>query len=158
MKVVDFGLAKSLNEEYRSLTMTGVLIGSPSYMSPEQIRGQKIDHRSDLFSFAAVVYELLTGAVAFSAQSVPDVLVRIVADAPQPLSTYIKDISSEIQRAFDWAMEKDPQKRPASIMQWVQEIMPQLKTLPSSVSGWNIEHLISEISSPSDPHSSTAQI
>ena len=158
MKVVDFGLAKSLNEEHRSLTMTGVLIGSPSYMSPEQIRGQKVDHRSDLFSFASVVYELLTGTVAFSAQSVPDVLVRILADAPQPLSAHIKDIPSEIQRDFDWAMEKDPQKRPASVMQWVEELVPRLKDLSSPSSGWNIEHLTSEISSPSDPHSSTEQI
>ncbi len=158
MKVVDFGLAKSLNEEYRSLTMTGVLIGSPSYMSPEQIRGQKVDHRSDLFSFASVVYELLTGTVAFSAQTVPDVLVRILADAPQPLSKYLKDIPSEIQRAFDRALDKDPQKRPASVMQWVQEIAPLLKNLQSSTSGWNTDHLTSEMSSPSDPHTPTAQI
>lgn len=158
MKVVDFGLAKSLNEEYRSLTMTGVLIGSPSYMSPEQIRGQKLDQRSDLFSFAAVVYELLTGSIAFSAQSVPDVLVRILADAPQPLSTFIKEVPFEIQKALDWALEKDPEKRPADVTKWVQEIAPLLKNLSSSANGWNLEHLTSEISSPSDPHTPTEQI
>jgi ligand-binding sensor domain-containing protein/tRNA A-37 threonylcarbamoyl transferase component Bud32 len=158
MKVVDFGLAKSLNEEQRTLTMTGVLIGSPSYMSPEQIRGQKLDYRSDLFSFAAVIYELLTGEVAFSAQAVPDVLVRILVDAPQPISAFIKNVPSEIQRTFDWALEKDPEKRPGSVTEWAREIAPLLKTLDSSVSGWNLEHLTSEIPSPSDPHSRTAQI
>lgn len=158
MKVVDFGLAKSLNEEHRSLTMTGVLIGSPSYMSPEQIRGQNIDQRSDLFSFASVVYELLTGKVAFSAQAVPDVLVRILAEVPQPLSAFLKDVPSEIQQAFDWALEKDPPKRPNNVLLWVQKIAPLLKNLQSSASGWNLEHLSSEMSAPTDPGSSTAQI
>jgi ligand-binding sensor domain-containing protein/tRNA A-37 threonylcarbamoyl transferase component Bud32 len=158
MKVVDFGLAKSLNEDYRSLTMTGVLIGSPSYMSPEQVRGYKVDHRSDLFSLASVVYELLTGTVAFSAQTIPDILVRILAENPPPLSAHITNVPSEIQRALDWAMEKDPEKRPSSVVQWVQEIAPRLMKLSSSASGWNIEHLTSEISSPSDPRSPTAQI
>jgi hypothetical protein len=74
------------------------------------------------------------------------------------LSAYIKDIPIEIQKAFDWAMEKDPQKRPGSVIQWVQQIAPLLNKLPSTVSGWNIDHLISEISSPSDPHSRTEQI
>jgi hypothetical protein len=55
-------------------------------------------------------------------------------------------------------MEKDPQKRPGSVMQWVEELAPLLKDLSSPVSGWNIEHLISEISSSPDPGSHTEQI
>jgi hypothetical protein len=83
VKIMDFGLARSAETQ---LTHDGALLGTPSYMSPEQIRGGQLDGRSDLFSLAVVLYELLTGDKAFAGDSVSSILYRVVHEEPRDAS------------------------------------------------------------------------
>ena len=83
VKVMDFGIAKL--ETAANLTSTGLIMGTPNYMSPEQARGLKVDGRSDLFSLGCVLYECLTGARPFQAESVSGILVKILTEDPPPV-------------------------------------------------------------------------
>ena len=80
VKIMDFGLAKPSEGQ---LTQDGALLGTPSYMSPEQIRGEQLDGRSDLFSLGVVLYELLTGERPFAGDSISSIIYRIVNEEPR---------------------------------------------------------------------------
>ncbi len=82
VKVLDFGIAKSLATDDGMRTATGVIIGTPPYMSPEQARGSGVDHRTDLYSLGCILYEGLTGKVPFQAETVIDTLVRRITSPP----------------------------------------------------------------------------
>jgi len=86
VKVLDFGLAKSVGEEITSkqttVTEPGRVLGTPAYMSPEQARGKKIDKRSDIWSFACVLFEMLTGSIPFDGETVSDMLANILHKKP----------------------------------------------------------------------------
>src|SRR6202140_4924232 len=74
IKIMDFGIARLLEPTVK--TQTGVLLGSPQYMSPEQISGQSIDHRADIFSLGLVLYEMLTGSRPFQGEDIPDLMFK----------------------------------------------------------------------------------
>jgi tRNA A-37 threonylcarbamoyl transferase component Bud32 len=156
-KIVDFGLAKSIGKE-TDLTQTGVLLGSPSYMSPEQIRGLHMDQRSDLFSLAAVVYELLTGRVAFPGTSIPEVLVRVLSEEPAPLASTLPGADPAVQEALALALKKNPDERPATVADWVSKMIPVLRNTQTGFKGWQWDHLIAQRPAPADPGSSTASL
>src|SRR5215470_13088983 len=84
VKVTDFGIAK-VTDSADHLTATGSLLGTPSYMSPEQARGSAIDGRSDLFAVGAVFYEMLAGAKAFRGESITGLIFKIIAEEPTPI-------------------------------------------------------------------------
>ena len=83
MKLVDFGLARAVDDA--SLTKSGVIAGTPLYMSPEQARAEHVDARSDLFSLGSVLYSLCAGRPAFRAQTAVAVMRRVCRDTPRPL-------------------------------------------------------------------------
>ena len=83
VKLTDFGLARAVDDA--SLTQSGVVAGTPQYMSPEQARGEAVDHRSDLFSLGSVLYFMCTGHAPFRASSTPAVLRRVCDEQPRPL-------------------------------------------------------------------------
>jgi Protein kinase domain/Right handed beta helix region len=93
VKVTDFGLARAADNA--SVTQSGIIAGTPLYMSPEQARGEKLDHRSDLFSLGSVLYTMCTGWPAFSARNTVAVLKRVCEDTPRP----IRQLNPEIP---DW--------------------------------------------------------
>ena len=135
-KVVDFGLAKTMGEEI-TLTRTGMLIGSPAYMSPEQVRQQPLDERSDLFSLASVTYELLTGTLAFDGADVTEVLLNVMTEDPPPLSTKLTSIDQDLDQAFHEAFQKDRDKRPRSIALWARKVTSLLEGAVSPATGWH---------------------
>jgi serine/threonine-protein kinase len=110
VKVTDFGIAKPADAA-DNLTMTGSLLGTPSYMSPEQARAQKLDGRSDLFSLGCILYEMMAGQKAFRGDSVTAIIFKIVTEEPPPLSEADPAASEAMLRVVKKALEKAPEKR-----------------------------------------------
>jgi eukaryotic-like serine/threonine-protein kinase len=113
VKVLDFGIAKVIGPAASgSATATGSLIGSPLYMSPEQIRRSKeVDFRSDLWALGVILYECITGCVPFNGQEVGDILVAICTDPVRPPSRLAPFLPPEVDRFFERALARDPAGR-----------------------------------------------
>ena len=119
VKVLDFGLAKMLDlgpafddEETRSvLTRGGSILGTFAYMSPEQAEGRAVDPRSDIFSFGAVLYEMVTGRKAFARRSQPATLAAVLKEEPEPARQISGDVTPELERIIHRCLRKDPAKR-----------------------------------------------
>jgi serine/threonine protein kinase len=125
--LTDFGLARAIDDA--SLTQTGILAGTPHYMSPEQATGGPMDHRSDLFSLGAVVYFMATGHAPFRATGTLAVLNRICRDKHRPVWHMNKDIPDELCDIIDQLLEKKPGRRPAS----AEDVQQRLSQLLSRV-------------------------
>jgi serine/threonine protein kinase len=133
VKVLDFGLAKVIAPQgadsealtESKVTGTGHVLGTVAYMSPEQARGQKVDARSDIFSFGIVFYEMLAGQGPFRGQSAAEVLSAILRDKPLPLRTARPDLPEGIERIVDKALEKDLDNR----YQDMPEVLADLERL-----------------------------
>lgn len=117
-KILDFGLAKLTRREtgVEDLTQTiqsepGIVLGTIGYMSPEQVRGKDADARSDLFSFGAVLYEMLSGLRAFKGDSSADVLSAILKEEPQDLAGINANVSPALDRIVRHCLEKNPAER-----------------------------------------------
>ena len=128
VKIVDFGLAKL--EGVTQLTEKGATMGTPIYMSPEQIKGQNIDHRTDIFSVGVVFYELLSGKVPFDAEELDAIYYSILKKNPKPLSKHISGPTKELQLIIDKALEKNPPKRYPNINTLLQDVRNQVKIRP----------------------------
>src|SRR6266850_227114 len=120
VKVMDFGLAKLIqsSEALRSeaeteafLSTPGAIIGTLPYMSPEQVRGEALDGRSDIFSFGVVLYEMLSGQQPFASKSSAATASAILTHEPPPLARFSKDVPAELERIVGKAMRKDPDER-----------------------------------------------
>src|SRR5690242_54102 len=86
IKLLDFGLAKLMGDAGEAtVTLEGSVVGSPAYMSPEQVEGKALDERPDVFSFRAVLYEMLSGNRAFGGTTTPQVLIAVLHQEPAPL-------------------------------------------------------------------------
>ncbi|HXG57016.1 MAG TPA: protein kinase [Vicinamibacterales bacterium] len=116
-KVLDFGLAKLIEASPTDATRTvhgtraGTILGTAAYMSPEQAQGQPVDGRSDIFSFGAVVYEMLGGRRPFAGTSDIDVITAILRDQPPRLRTMRTEIPAPLEAIVDRCLEKDPAAR-----------------------------------------------
>ena len=111
VKITDFGVARILDN---NRTRTGTVLGTPSYMSPEQVTGAKINGQSDLFSLGVTLYQLLTGHVPFEGDSVAALMYRITNQKMPPLRKYRSGLPSCVSRMIGRAMHKVPGKRFAS--------------------------------------------
>lgn len=117
-KVVDFGIAKAIgsNEKESGLTRTGFVVGTPEFMSPEQLLGSDIDHRSDVYALALVAYQCLTLDMPFDTNTPDRGMTARLVSMPRPLITVKNDVRwpAALQQVFDQALDKDPAKRTAS--------------------------------------------
>ena len=120
-KIMDFGLAQL--SERTKLTKTGSSLGTPAYMSPEQALGQKIDHRSDIWSFAVVLYEMISGQLPFKGEVEAAVAYSIVNEEPEPLTSLRVGVPVELDRVVGKALAKDPDER----YQHVDEVLVDLR-------------------------------
>jgi serine/threonine protein kinase/tetratricopeptide (TPR) repeat protein len=120
VKVMDFGLAKvieareAINPEAETknlLTSPGAIIGTMPYMSPEQVKGERLDARTDIFSFGVVLYETLTGQQPFVAESGAATISAILTKEPLPLAQYLAECPEELQRIVRKCLEKDREQR-----------------------------------------------
>ncbi len=115
VKVIDFGIAKlSRKNSHQSATNSGIVIGTPHYMSPEQIRAASIDGRSDLYSLGVVLYQCLAGRVPFDAGSGLAIIMAHISDPPQPITEVVEDLDPDIAAIVMRALEKDADRRFAS--------------------------------------------
>ncbi|WP_326826011.1 protein kinase domain-containing protein [Streptosporangium sp. NBC_01756] len=111
VKVMDFGIAKLMSETATRLTATGIRIGTPSYMSPEQADGKPADARSDLYSTGCVLYEMLTGRPPFTGDSPTAVLFQHLHKTPQPPAQLNSALASFWDQVLATALAKDPRQR-----------------------------------------------
>jgi Tol biopolymer transport system component len=111
VKILDFGLARSLETVQNGASEPGMLIGTYSYMSPEQARAEEIDYRSDQFSFGAILYELLTGERAFPGASGVETMFMVIRDEPAPLSVIASHVPAPLRWIVDRCLSKDPDDR-----------------------------------------------
>ena len=119
-KILDFGLAAIQGGE--QLTKTGSTLGTVRYMSPEQVQGQKVDQRSDLFSLGVVLYELISGRTPFERENEVATLKAITQDIPEPLARYKSGISDELQRTVFKLLEKNPSMRYQSALGVISDL------------------------------------
>jgi len=107
-KILDFGIAK-LGDGH--LTASGQTFGSPAYMSPEQVAGEKLDGRSDIFSLGSVLYEMLTGRRPFDGKGLPQILAQVSEAQAAPVRSQRPEIPEELAAILSRAMQKDPERR-----------------------------------------------
>jgi tetratricopeptide (TPR) repeat protein/TolB-like protein len=135
VKILDFGLAKQVRENDvgdwsqeltdAHLTQTGEVRGTAAYMSPEQALGKTVDHRSDIFSFGIVLYEMITGRLPFSGSSTTEVVDAILHKEPAPATRFNNEVSDELIRVLNKMLQKDPELR----YQSVHEVWVDLRTI-----------------------------
>ena len=134
VKVLDFGLAKRVKtgsqaesgaDLHSIISTPGLIVGTAPYMSPEQVRGKDLDARTDIFSFGAVIYEMLSGRSPFAASSRLESLVAITSENPLPLTHYDENVPAELQRIVSKALRKEPDERYQSI----KDVLLDLQTL-----------------------------
>src|SRR5712691_7750901 len=161
VKILDFGVAKLTQVEgaeaqtdiptRRVDTDPGVVMGTVGYMSPEQVRGQKVDHRSDIFSFGAILYEMLSGRRAFHRESTADTISAILKEHPPDLSETNQRISPALERLVNHCLEKNPEERfhSASDLAFALEalsgstgVSTQTVTIPALAPQWIRRHAL----------------
>ena len=107
-KIMDFGLVRLSDSD---MTRTGMVMGSPAYMAPEQLRGEHVDARCDVFSLGAVFYEMLTGKRAFPGKRLTDVMMSVMGAEPPPLSVSAPDAPAPVALVVARCLRKDPRVR-----------------------------------------------
>ena len=128
-KIVDFGLALTASDE--RLTRTGSTVGTIGYMSPEQIQGDTVDQRSDLFSFGVVLYQLITGKRPFAGAYEASVMYAIVHETPRPVRSLRSDVPEELERVVTKLLEKDASTR----YQNAGEVLDDLRLISGGPTG-----------------------
>ena len=140
-KIIDFGLAKLLDTlgsdpsavtTVQNLTDSGLVLGTPSYMSPEQAHGGRVDSRSDIFSFGTMLYEMVTGHAPFRGQNRVDTMHAVVHDPPPPLPTSLGPAAEDLQRILDKCLAKDPDERYQGMRDLVVDLRAARRRLESS--------------------------
>ncbi|MFT3773107.1 MAG: serine/threonine-protein kinase [Minicystis sp.] len=136
VKLLDFGIAKILHGESNGgLTETGVILGTPYYMSPEQARAETIDHRTDIYSLGVMMYRAFTGRLPFIADSTMGVLTRHITEAPEPPSKLVK-MDQATERLILRCMAKNRDQR----FQSMREVVEGLRTVPTGAVPSIAEH------------------
>lgn len=111
VKLLDFGVARGKGAGMETLTKTGMIVGTPEYMSPEQFGTNKVDERSDIYSLGVVLFELLTGHTPFDGETPVAIALKVVGEAPTAPRELRKDIPAWMERIVLQCMDKDPKKR-----------------------------------------------
>ena len=129
-KIMDFGIARSLTE--KGITGMGMIIGTPEYMSPEQVESKEIDQRSDIYSLGVILYEMVTGSVPFEGDSPYSIGVKHKSESPRNPKEINPQISDDLNRMILRCLEKEKEKRYQSAGELITEIGNIEKKIPST--------------------------
>ena len=121
VRVLDFGLARILSEGRSRLTQAGSILGTPTYISPEQCRGEEVDARADLYSAGVVLYQMVTGRVPFSGDT-PEVVIHRILHESFPAVRDTKEVPREVAQIIERATAKDPEDRYASAKEMLEAV------------------------------------
>src|SRR6201997_903013 len=146
IKILDFGLAKLMQPQPEpdgnAATMSrgtdpGMVMGTAGYMSPEQVRGKAVDHRTDIFAFGAILYEMLTGTRAFQRSTSAETMTAILNDEPPAISQLMQSIPPGLQRVVHRCLEKNPEQRfhSASDLAFALEALSESGSVPAVAAG-----------------------
>jgi len=122
VKVADFGLCRDLDSDRVNLTQTGITMGTPLYMSPEQAQGHALDHRSDLYSLGVTFYHMITGAPPFRAETALAMALKHVKDIPASMAVHRPDVPPELDRLVLKLMAKSPAARYQSAGEMLRDL------------------------------------
>jgi serine/threonine protein kinase/Leucine-rich repeat (LRR) protein len=128
IKILDFGLARS-SEADSGVTQPGVILGTPSYMAPEQARGEKLDARADLYSLGVVLYRLATGELPLKGKDTMSMLMALASRTPRPAHEINPELPVELSALIMRLLSKEPEQRPASAQAVMQELQALLPTV-----------------------------
>jgi serine/threonine-protein kinase len=139
IKVLDFGIAKLIETEVINVTQTGVTMGTPMYMSPEQCIGQNVDHRTDIYAMGAMLYQVFAGRLPFDGRTFAEVVAQQLTAVPPPPSQF-RAMSPRLEQLILGCLEKDPGKRPqtaaelavlleAALTPGSPDVLPMAKTI-----------------------------
>ena len=123
--LADFGLAKTM-EGSRDLTATGGILGTPAYMSPEQARGEKLDRRSDIYAFAVMAFEALSGQYPFVASTPMEFIYKHLSEPPRSILTLAADLPDAVDDVLREALAKEPDRRPARATEFMRRLRQAL--------------------------------
>jgi serine/threonine protein kinase len=137
VKVVDFGIAKAgASEPGQNVTKTGLVVGTPEYMSPEQLSGDKVDGRSDIYSLALVFYRMITDTLPFVADTAQETMIKRLTDEPIPLAQARPDSTlsfpASLQKVMDRALARWPQDRFASATEFAADAARAIEGIKST--------------------------
>jgi len=133
VKIMDFGIAHVHEPSVK--TQTGVLLGSPQYMSPEQIAGQTVDYRADIFSLGLVLYEMLTGVKPFQGEDIPELMFKVANLSATPPSHLAPDLPPVIDFILARAMKKKAEERYASAADMAKDLRDAMGEVAVAESG-----------------------
>jgi serine/threonine protein kinase len=119
-RIMDFGISTS--SELQRLTQTNAFVGTPRYMAPEQIRGENVDHRADIYSIGVIIFEIFTGKLPFKAVTLMEIIYAQLKSAPIKPSTIVQNISPELERIILKCLEKEPDKRYSNVRELLQDV------------------------------------
>lgn len=134
VKVVDFGIAKASSSDAQKVTKTGLVVGTPEYMSPEQLAGDKLDGRSDIYSLGLVAFNCLTGKLPFPSESAQEAMIMRLTDRPRTLAEMRPDVAwpENLQVVMDTALARDAAARYQSAAQFGREFAAVVAEMPST--------------------------
>ena len=133
-KVVDFGIAKATSGDDQKVTRTGLAIGTPEYMSPEQLSGDSLDNRTDIYSLGLVAFNMLTGQLPFPAVSSREAMIARLTERPRTLAEIKDDVAwpAELQTVMDRALASQPQERYAHASDFGRDLVRAVDNMPES--------------------------
>jgi serine/threonine-protein kinase len=134
VKVVDFGIAKAAGVKSQKVTRTGTVIGTPEYMSPEQLAGEEVDGRSDLYSLALVAFNMLTGDLPFPAETTQTAMIMRLTEKPRSLAQMKPEVAwpSQVQAVMSKALEREASQRYASTREFGRALHMAIEKMPAS--------------------------
>jgi serine/threonine-protein kinase len=144
-KVADFGLSRCLDDEPANLTRAGSAVGTPVYMSPEQVEGKPVDHRSDIYSFGVTCYHMLAGKVPFAGSNAYQIAIKHVREEPRPLEKKRSDLPPGLVAIVNKMLAKKPRDRYQSARELLEDLSRLRKSLNTATGNVPMESAAVEV-------------